>query len=682
MRVHVSTLKIPGAGLEGENPLPYFRDPEKNKPVGNDGSMQPEELEGFGHEIGYRVLPYRLQDRYSRKRQEIQLKTVILENDFLRAEFLAEYGGRLYSLFDKVGGRELLFRNPVFQPANLAIRNAWFSGGIEWNIGQFGHAFLTCEPLFFARCKDGSGNAFLRAYEYERCKGVYYQMDFHLPTDSRYLCAYIRIVNDTDRPVPMYWWTNIAVPEKNNVRVFSPTDDVIFIKPDSIDNKGAHSFGYGILPNLPSMPQLDASFPLNSPYANEFFYQIPADVRAPWEAAVYNDGSVFLERSTSLLHYRKMFCWGNHRGGRRWRDFLSNPGEGDYVEIQGGIARTQVHSLEMPAGAVWEFTQLFGGFSVEAEGIFGEYGNAKRIIADCVDKVLPEDAVLKLHECFKAYADCEPQALLCYGSGWGALEKKSREKFGEGLPPKGLIFPEDSISSAQKPWVSLLEKGFMDDIGKEAVPESWMIDCKWQSIFTDSMEENPQRINATALLHLGVMLYENGDREWGLKAWRKSISLKPTAIAYRNIAYAKLQSGHLNEALEYMEKSIGLTNGKPDRAFIEEYFDMLIKAGRYEQVLDLFEALPFDMESCERIRMLAGVAALECGKLGYVEGLFTHEFAVIREGETLLSDLWYRYIAMKMAKQEGIPLTDELVGKVKAAALPPRNIDFRMVADV
>ncbi|MCZ7665985.1 MAG: DUF5107 domain-containing protein [Chloroflexi bacterium] len=45
-------------------------------------------------------------------------------------------------MLHKPSGRELLAKNPVFQPANLALRNAWFSGGIEWNIGAIGHSPL------------------------------------------------------------------------------------------------------------------------------------------------------------------------------------------------------------------------------------------------------------------------------------------------------------------------------------------------------------------------------------------------------------------------------------------------------------------------------------------------------------------------------------------------------------
>ena len=94
-------------------------------------------------------------------------KRQVLENDILRATFLLELGGRLWSLLHKPSGRELLAVNPVFQAANLAIRNAWFSGGVEWNIGFVGHSPFTCSPLFAARVEGPGGAPVLRLYEYE-----------------------------------------------------------------------------------------------------------------------------------------------------------------------------------------------------------------------------------------------------------------------------------------------------------------------------------------------------------------------------------------------------------------------------------------------------------------------------------------------------------------------------------
>lgn len=94
------------------------------------------------------MLPYCQQDGYNRDREEKVFKSVVIENEYLKAVFLPELGGRLWSLVDKTRDRELLYCNPVFQPGNLALRNAWFSGGVEFNVSIKGHNPLTCDPLF------------------------------------------------------------------------------------------------------------------------------------------------------------------------------------------------------------------------------------------------------------------------------------------------------------------------------------------------------------------------------------------------------------------------------------------------------------------------------------------------------------------------------------------------------
>jgi hypothetical protein len=72
-------------------------------------------------------LPYTMQDGYTRHLQPRDFRVAVLENEVLRATFLLEFGGRMWSLVHKPSGRELLAVNPVFRLANLAIRNAWFS---------------------------------------------------------------------------------------------------------------------------------------------------------------------------------------------------------------------------------------------------------------------------------------------------------------------------------------------------------------------------------------------------------------------------------------------------------------------------------------------------------------------------------------------------------------------------
>ncbi len=119
------TLRMPGAEVGPENPLPPLgrgRDVGPYDPAKYPGfSDQMLRDMAYGHPANY--LPYTMQDRYTRELKERDYDVAVLENETLKATFLLELGGRLRSLLHKPSGRELLEANPVFQPANLAIRN-------------------------------------------------------------------------------------------------------------------------------------------------------------------------------------------------------------------------------------------------------------------------------------------------------------------------------------------------------------------------------------------------------------------------------------------------------------------------------------------------------------------------------------------------------------------------------
>jgi len=332
MSVKISVMTIPGAPLEGTNPLPMFHDKsEVNVTVAKDF---PEFLKV---DLGGRspVLPYKMQDRYSRKRIPMKMKTIVLENEFLKAVFWPENGGRLYSLFDKINGCELLMSNTVYQPGNLALRNAWLSGGIEWNFGALGHHYYTCDNLYAAVLRDENGCAFVRMYEYERTKCAVYQIDFHLPDGSPLLYAHVKVFNPFDEDTTTYWWTNIAIPEDGNTRVLSSTDMAIVFADGGLS--------YEQVPDISLFPGKDLSYPHNASRGFDYFFQAPDSVRSAWEAGAYSDGMVFFDRATAPLRYHKMFCWGNHSAGKHWQEYLSEPGKGYYIEIQSGFARSQIH---------------------------------------------------------------------------------------------------------------------------------------------------------------------------------------------------------------------------------------------------------------------------------------------------------------------------------------------------
>ncbi|MBO9705500.1 MAG: DUF5107 domain-containing protein, partial [Arthrobacter sp.] len=158
-------------------------------------------------EYGYppSLHPYTSQDGYGRTLVEQDVRTVVLENDLLRAVFLPGWGGRLWELFDKRSGKQLLHTPGTLQLANFALRNAWFAGGIEWNIGTRGHSPTTCSPLHHGIVRGPDGQDVLRFWEYERLRGVVFQVDAWLPEDSPVLFVSVRISNPQDHDVPMYW---------------------------------------------------------------------------------------------------------------------------------------------------------------------------------------------------------------------------------------------------------------------------------------------------------------------------------------------------------------------------------------------------------------------------------------------------------------------------------------------
>ena len=225
----------------------------------------------LGYGFRSNVFPYRPQDVYTREQTERCYRSIVLENEFLRARFLPELGGRLISLTDKASGRDLLYQNKTLYAGNLAMRNSWFSGGVEWNASIIGHNPFTCSPLFAARTQLADGTPVLRMYEYERLRGVSFQMDFFLPDGSRVLFARMRLVNENAQTVPTYWWSNIAVPEWRGGRVVVPAD-AAYVARDGVIFKDSVPVDRG---------GDDVTYPVNNPKAVDHFWKI-----APEDASV------------------------------------------------------------------------------------------------------------------------------------------------------------------------------------------------------------------------------------------------------------------------------------------------------------------------------------------------------------------------------------------------------------
>jgi tetratricopeptide (TPR) repeat protein len=680
--LRIQNICLPGAALGEENPLPFFRDPAISREVGAADSLPLAKQEYLGWETAFRVLPYRMQDQYSRRRQPLTFRSIVLENEILKATFLPEVGGRLISLIYKPRQRELLHRNPVFQPANLAIRNAWFSGGIEWNIAQVGHTFTTCSPLFASAIQGAQGEPGLRLYEFERCKSLFWQIDFYLPPGFPFLVAYTRIVNPNPVENSMYWWTNIAVNEAPGVRVLAPASHAIYID----FNEQGSAFGYTSMPHLPSLKGADGTYSLNSPFANEFFFQCD-QAEIPWEAALDEQGSGLVEASTSRLKYRKMFCWGSHAGGRHWQEFLSQPGKA-YIEIQAGLAPTQMHGLVMPAHTAWDWTQVFSYLQADPSGVHSpDWKRAIETVEAELEMRISPRKIYELEKTYQARADQASQEIIHSGSGWGALELKRRQKHPEARSlPAAFAFPQSSLGAEQEKWLHLLEAGTLPDQDPTQVPGEWLTQPQWRDRLERSLAA-PGNRNGFALLHLGVMRLENLDEDGAAAAWEESIRIRPSACACRNLAVLRQRQKKNADAIQLYEQAWQLAAQSEglQAALAVEYLHILVDSGQHQRGLQVLQSLPARIQKTDRVQLLWAQIALELGLLDRVEEILGSrdrpgwDFAVIREGQTLLTDLWFELQARKISAQTGEPLDEALRRKVKRECTPPARIDFRSV---
>ena len=666
--LRIQSWSMPAANLGFENPLPpLFRRQSPSRLV-YPPDIPNEILENLGYGHLSSILPYTVQDGFDRELQPADFRTAVLENDILRATFLLEFGGRLWSLVHKPSERELLEVNPVFQLANLAIRNAWFSGGVEWNIGTTGHSPLTCSPLFASCLERSDGTPILRLSEWERFRNTPFQIDAYLPDGSPVLFLRMRIMNPNSHDVPMYWWSNIAVPESPDTRVIAPAESAYCLgcKP-----------GHLARIQVPNSDGIDITYPKNAAYAADYFFDIP-DGQYPWITVLDGDGYGLVQVSTDRLMGRKLWVWGREVGGRNWQKFLSPPGDG-YVEIQAGLTRTQLEHLQMPAGAEWSWLEAYGLLEADPSIVHGsDWVRTRQHINQELENMIPRAALSTEHEQGADFAETTPMQVIQQGSGWGALENRRREVFGEpAISSSGLRFDADSLTNEQIPWINLLEEGSFPVSDPGTPPRGYLVGDQWLDLLERAMQNDAAQ-NWLTYFHLGVMKSYAGDLSGSREAWERSLSLEWTPWAARNLAVLVREDGCLDEAAELLIAACDAVPGNVSLAV--ECGHCLIEADLSHKWLERVLGLPHSIRSIGRIQLLEARAALAEGELQIVEQFFSNQVIVadLREGENSFTDLWFGYHERRLSIDENIPVDETLRARVRADFPLPEEIDFRM----
>lgn len=277
------------------------------------------------------VYPYPMQDDLLEGPAEMKEWTALhLENEYLHAIVLPELGGHLYSLHDKVCGREVFYRNNVVKYGLVATRGAWVSGGIEFNF-PMGHTYTTVSPVSWEMGQDDDdGSVWLAVGNVCRVSRMEWCVELSLEAGARRLHERVSLHNPMDYKQRFWFWNNSAVPATNDLHLVYPARKVMI---------GGRIYDYPV-----NSEGLDQSWYRNRHAAGDIF---TLDVTEDFFGCHYTDSDFGMVNVASheQVYGRKFFTWGTCDEGMMWVNHLTDE-DGQYCEIQSG---------RFPTQAIWEF---------------------------------------------------------------------------------------------------------------------------------------------------------------------------------------------------------------------------------------------------------------------------------------------------------------------------------------
>lgn len=615
--VDLTTLRVTGSLPGPDSTLPSLR-PLRALPAieaeGADDAMQQRLRYGrLTHS-----LPYGRQSDYRRDDEELELPAVVLSNGVLTATVLPTLGGRVWSLFDHRRGRELLFVNPRLRFANLALTDAWFAGGIEWNLGSTGHTTLTSRPMHAAQIETATGPG-LRLWQWERTRDLVLQIDLALEDDR--LLASTRVINPDPEPKPLYYWTNIAVPESAGTRVLAPADQAW-----RTDYAGTIS---KVPVPFPDDSGVDLSFPSRSTRAVDYFFDCPPPAR--FVASIEADGRGMVHTSTEELRGRKLFLWGTGAGGDRWQEWLSGPNT-RYAEIQAGWCPTQFEHDQIPGCTDVSWTEAFGPVEVPLAATRIDYHEATDRVACAVARVTPVAKLLTWHHRWRReHADQVPTVSLWTGDGWGAVESMLRGD--PNVAGTGVPFPAVVDSSVVGRALVNHDVGLLRANAGQQVPP---VSPRWRQVLAQSLWDSEPWVRYAR----AVAAHAAGDSATAQAEYAEAISIGgEIAGAERGVALVAAERGDVVEAMSRYAAACALA--PQERTLWTERVEFLVDSGRFAEALAALESAPESVRGHGRHRLLAGFALVGLGRRDEAAEVLLHlTVPDLAEGSGAVHQLW------------------------------------------
>lgn len=484
-------------------------------------------------------------------------------------------------------------------------------------------------------------------------------MDFFLPDSSRVLLCRIRIVNDNPRTIPMYWWSNIAIPEVEGGRVIMDTEETYTNKTGGLTKCA-----------VPIVEGNDITYPMNNPTSIDFFWKLPEDARR-YECQLDREGYGLVQTSTRRLKGRKLFVWGQGPGGDRWQSYLTEGNDGRYVEIQAGLGCTQMECLPMPPKTAWEWVEAYGAMSANPEKVHGDWIDARDEVGKRLEELIGEAELEKILRETKDMAKSPAEKTVFHGGGYGALENLRREAKGEKLTCPHLDFRE--VEEEQAAWVRLLRESTLGEHDETEAPKSYMNQPEWIELLEKSVLDKDAG-NWYSRLQLGMYYLSEMRTGEARTELERSLVLNPSPWALWGLAQLEGLQGDRDARARIIMRASKMIPS--DLALARDCARVLLEEKMHREILSYTEKLPEKVKNDGRLLFCRARALAELDMAEEAEEILYRDGGLqipdVREGEISLSELFY-LIEEKKAALKGQSFDSESVD-------PPAFLDFRMSA--
>lgn len=262
-------------------------------------------------------------DGYSHVGEQQEWKMVKLENEYVEVYILPELGGKVWDAIDKKTGKEFIYKNDVVKFRDVAMRDPWTSGGIEWNSGVIGHHPGGAAPVNYKIFTDDDGTVHCVVGGMDLPSHLQWRVDISLPVDKSYFETKTNLFNASPFHQSYYYWNNAAVKSADDLHFYFPGNYWLghngMAYPWPVDEDG-----------------IDRSWYKNNTDNNSSSFHIFGSIDN-YFVSYYHDedfGSGHWSRSYDKPG-KKIWLWSQARNGAIWKELLTDT-HGQYVEVQAG----------------------------------------------------------------------------------------------------------------------------------------------------------------------------------------------------------------------------------------------------------------------------------------------------------------------------------------------------------